>query len=152
MAVTETVVLDASAALDWFNPAGTGSYSSELRAAIRSGAIEPVTPFHFDLECASVLTRWYRSKHITRAALESAVNQLTVMQTRVLAIPATPAELTTLALKYHLSPYDAMYFHIAVSEGASLATLDGGLIEACRSHKVRHWQAAVKPRGQPRRA
>lgn len=89
------------------------------------------------------------------AALESAVNQLTVMQIRLLAIPAipaTPAELTALALKYHLSPYDAMYFHIAVSEGASIATLDGGLITACKSHKVRHWQAAVKPRGPSRSA
>ena len=144
MAVPESIVLDASAALDWFDPAGRGSYSESLRIAIYDKAVQPVAPFHFEYECAAVLTRWYRSKKITRALLDSAANQLAVLQMQLQAIPANTADLVALALKYRLTPFDAMYIHVAATEGAASATLDGGLIEACKSHKIKHWQTAGK--------
>lgn len=144
MAVSETVVLDASVALDWFDPDGRGNYSETLRIAIYSEAVRSIAPFHFQYECAAVLMRWYRSKKITRELLDAAANQLAVLQIQMQMIPANTADLVALALKYRLTPFDAMYIHIAAAKGAALATLDGGLVEACKSHKLKHWQPAGK--------
>ena len=57
MAASETVVLDASTVLDWFDHDGRGSYADSLRTAIYCEAIQPIAPFHFQYECATVLMR-----------------------------------------------------------------------------------------------
>lgn len=92
MAGPERVVIDASIALDWFDPSGRGAYATPVRQAIDEKQIQPIAPTHFDFECAAVLMRWYRSEKITRALLEFSSNQLAALQIQIHAYPSNAAE------------------------------------------------------------
>lgn len=111
-----------------------------MRQAIDRNQIQPIAPAHFDHECAAVLMRWYRSNKITRARLEFACNQLAALQIQIHAYPSNAAELVALALRYRLTPFDAVYFDMAVTEAVPIATLDGGLMQAAKSFKIKYWQ------------
>ena len=102
--------------------------------------IQPIAPMLFDLECAAVLMRWYRSEKIKRALLEFSSNQLAALQIQIHAYPSNTAELVALALRYRLPPFDAVYFDMAVTEVVPIATLDGGSAQAAKSFKQGRWK------------
>ena len=57
------------------------------------------------------------------------------LETHQLALAVT--DVADLALRYHLSAYDAVYFRLAKSLDLPIASFDGGMRAACRAHGVR---------------
>ena len=134
----ERFVLDASVALEWFLPGGahTSSYAADVLRSIESGELSPAVPELWHFELASALLAAKRDHRISAAKLRNAASQLTALQPETLSIQLTASQLIDAGGRYHLQGYDAVYFELARRLRAPIASLDGGIMAACRAHGV----------------
>ncbi len=131
------VVLDASVALAWCLSDERSVYAERVVKRI-AGSSQAVVPAIWPLEVANGLLVAERQARMSRADVTLAaelLNELDVrMKPQLLALAM--GETLNLARQYGLSTYDATYLHLAMHEGAELATLDKALGEAARQAGV----------------
>jgi len=85
---------------------------------------------------ASTLLAAKRDRRISSTKLRNAASQLTALQPETLSIQLTASQLIDAGRRYHLQGYDAVYFELARRLRVPIASLDGGIVAACRSHGV----------------
>ena len=113
------IVLDASAALEWFlqTPAGL---KIEQRIYARSQSIH--APHLLDLEVAQVLRKFVRDGTISALRAESALQDLA--DARLMRHPHRPFLPRIWQLRHNLTAYDAVYVALAELLSAPLLTRD----------------------------
>jgi len=132
------VVLDASVALAWWLPETPEAkdYARRVLVATDDGAVFH-GPHVFESEVAAGLLRAMRGRRIDLDTMGSALDRLEAIEVVIHHYPYTSRALIEIAVKHHLQVADALYFHLAKIYGIPLATLDGGLRTAAKSHGVK---------------
>lgn len=136
MAVTD-VVLDASVLLACWLPETAEARAYADAALSEEQAFTFHAPLVFEAEVAAGLMRAMRAKRITLEAMQLALERIERVGVVVHTYPYTSRVLIDLAGRHHLQVADALYFHLAKIYELPLATLDGGLRTAARSHGVK---------------
>ncbi len=125
------IVLDASAAVDWFLTTPVGRVLGTRILAHRESVHAPQM---FDLEVVQSFRKMIRAGALSASRADEAVQDLrTVRITRYSHLPLLPG---VWSYRHNLSPYDAAYAVLAEALHATLITRDAGLAAACR-HAVR---------------
>lgn len=132
-------VLDANVALTWFldeEPEQVAYAASVLQLLPSSVCVVPAL-WHY--EVAGRLLRARRNSRVNfgAARLTAALAALDAfaLETHQIALEVT--RLVELAQRYYLTPYDAVYLQLAKALGLPLASFDGGMCSACKSHGVK---------------
>lgn len=134
----ERFVLDASVALEWFLPGSPDSqvYAAAVLTRILRAELAPAVPDFWHYEVGSALLVAKRSGRIGAAKINNAKARLAALQLETLAVQLTAAEVIDAGLRYYLQGYDAVYFELARRLNVAIASLDGGIRTACKTHKV----------------
>jgi predicted nucleic acid-binding protein len=134
-------IIDASVALAWLLPASDADkrYAADVLEAIGNASLAPVVPELWHYETASVLLAAKRRGDIGAAKLRSATADLAALQPTTLNLQADAAEVVSCGLRFHLQGYDAVYFELARRMGMPIATIDRGMRQACKTHRVALW-------------
>ena len=131
------LVIDSSVALTWVMPDEQAETADHLFAGLDEQ--EVVTPSHFAVEVANALLTNVRKRRISAAYREQALSD--VFSFNIRSEPAPSAErlrsVMHLADHHALTAYDAAYLETALRLGASLASLDGDLLQAAEAEGVR---------------
>ena len=133
-------VLDANVALTWVLAEGEAQTAYSL--LVLEDAVEgntSVVPGLWHVEVAARLIRARRTRNAAFGPTRMA-NTLRLLGALDLETHQTAFAVTSvvdLALRYHLSAHDAVYFHLAKSLDLPIASFDGGVRAACRAHGVR---------------
>lgn len=137
------LVLDANVAVDWFIPSGPGeAYSAGLVELALRGQVAFHVPLNFEVEVTGQLVRHHRSKpklYPVRWLKDSlaALDSLPIAQH---ALGLNFQVLGDLAMSYRLTSYDVQYFHLARMLELPIASRDRGIVSACGTWNVLHWQ------------
>ena len=122
-----SVVLDASVALDWFlTPVDSGPAWAKVDLL---DDFAPVVPVIWRLEVANALTSHVRFLGLPRESARTIMAELLALPVAVLD-DSSPAGAMELAITQDLTAYDASYLDAAMRGGWPLATLDKELIRA----------------------
>jgi predicted nucleic acid-binding protein len=116
------IVLDASAAVDWFLQTPAGKHI-EARIFSRNESLH--APHLLDLEVAQVLRRLIHQKMISDGRADEAVGDL--LDLRIVRYPHALLLSRIWQLRHNFSAYDAAYIALAEKLGAPLVTRDSGL-------------------------
>ena len=138
------VVIDASVVLALYLPDSPENliYAAEVRKARADNRIVALVPDFWAAEVAYRLVKSARWKPSPlTATLTEAASFLDHFPQTVHVTPRAVGQIISLAARYNLQGWDALYFDAAVRNRAPLATLDGGLKTACRNFGVTLWQA-----------
>lgn len=141
-----TLVLDASVAIDWFCPSKEGdAYSLPLEKLSSIGQVKFSVPLHFDVEVTRILRKLHKNQPQTfsRAWFQSSLEVLDLTEIDSIAQGVSFALLGELSIAYNLDVPDVPYFHLARTMELPIATRDRGIISACKVWKVLHWQPTV---------
>jgi predicted nucleic acid-binding protein len=129
------LILDASAALAWCitrsNPSEAALAQDALNLVRLSSAQVPALWYSEVLNALLVFERAKRLSPQDSASFLSDLATLWIDQDSASAA-ATQSRVLSAARKYRLTAYDATYLEIAQRKGASLATFDRQLAQACR--------------------
>ena len=125
-----SVVLDCSIAMTWCFEDESDPLAERVLDQLWS--TEAIVPAIWPLEVANVLVSAERRNRLTPSDSARFLGLLQELPIQVLECPgaAAVAEVVSIAREQGLSAYDASYLHLAMTKGASLATLDGGLQRA----------------------
>ena len=133
-------VLDANVALTWFLSEGEAQTAYSLLVLEDAiGGNTCVVPGLWHIEVAARLMRARRNRNAAfgPARMVDALRLLGALDLETHQFPLAVADIAALASRYHLSAHDAVYFHLANSLELPIASFDGGIRAACRSHGVR---------------
>jgi len=137
-------VLDANVALTWFLAEGemqTAYSLLVLEEAVDGNTCVVPGLWHVEVAARLIRARRNRGGAFGPTRMGEALHFLDALdlETHRLALVAT--NIADLAMRYHLSAYDAVYFHLAKSLDLPIASFDGGIRAACRAHGVQllHW-------------
>lgn len=133
-------VLDANVALTWFLSEGEAQTAYSL--LVLEDAVDAntcVVPGLWHIEVAGRLmrARRNRSEGFGPARMGNALRLLDALDLETHQFALAVTDVAQLAASYHLSAHDAVYFHLAKSLDLPIASFDGGIRTACRSHGVR---------------
>lgn len=133
-------VLDANIALTWF--LAEGDAQTEYSLLVLDNAADGdtcIVPGLWHIEVAARLMRARRNRNNSFGAIrmENALRFLRALNVETHQLALDVGNVVALSERYHLSGHDAVYFHLAKSLNLPLATFDGGLRTACRSHGVK---------------
>lgn len=129
----QQVVLDSSAAVQWFVPDERNSAAQKLLdRVIDDGAVVPI---HWTIEVGNALLIATRRSRIVAAQRNDAIAQLINLQITIDRETLDRLWTTTLPLsdRYDLTLYDACYLELAQRRALPLATLDAGLRRAAQA-------------------
>lgn len=133
-------VIDASMAMAWVverrDPRERQMASSCLTGL---GQVEALVPDFWHLELANSLNRGERAGALTAQTVQAFSDLLDSLPLETDTTPIGPrrAEIQRLARKHGLTTYDTLYLDLARRHGATLATFDRQLADACRAAGVR---------------
>ena len=137
------LVLDSSAAIDWFvvTPEGE-AYSRHLEALVNAGAVRFVVPLHFDIEVVGHLVKKHRGapQQFPAPWLQAALQVLDALPIDITGMGMNFRLLGDLAKSFNLTPYDTPYFQLARQLEIPIVTRDRGIVSACKAWNVQHWQ------------
>lgn len=138
----ERVVLDASVTLDWFLPttSDAAAYAAGVLSAIQGRAMLPLVPDLWHYEVGSVLIAAKRQKRISARRLDAAAAVLADLVPFTINTRLSGSDVIQRAVQFHLQGYDAVYFDLARNLHVRIASSDGGVHAACRSHGVTIWE------------
>ena len=130
-------VVDGSVAVSWFFEDETTPETEALRDALADDT--ELAPDHWALEVANALVVGFRRGRMVAEDLGMAVDLLRALPIELDAETSVHAWSATLelALRHHLSVYDAAYLELALRTGLALATLDSALAKAAARERVR---------------
>lgn len=131
-------VLDNSVLCAWFIGSQATPYADAV--AVQLETDRAIAPGLLRLELANVLrTACKRGRLIARQA-QTIVDQIRCLPIEFdLQLPEVP-ELLSLALRYDLSSYDAVYLELALRQQLPIATQDAALAEAAWAAGVGVWK------------
>lgn len=137
------IVVDASVAISWCVPDESNDYARQVLLTLRRGETGCVPPL-WPVEVANVLVIAKRRARISEDELDRATELLRRTRIRSLQVDLaeTLTEVRQLAEANSLTAYDASYLHLALREGAALATLDDRLRAAARAAGCRVFEPA----------
>ncbi len=139
-------VLDASVALAWFIKG-----SPEQAAYARSVAMTLADPetlcvvpalWHTEVGATLLKSRRNPAAKFSASKLKMALAELDQLSLETHSVAVTSAMVVGWGERFHVQGYDAHYFELAYRLGLPLATLDAGLIAACNTFNVQHFQPA----------
>lgn len=138
--MTGAFVADASVAVAWVHPGQATPRTEAMLDAIGAGAIIEV-PALWPLEVANALMVLARRGKLTERERQAALGWLRALPLRVdhEAAAVAFATLSSLAAKYQLSVYDAVYLELAHRRKLPLGCRDGPLRKAAVRHGVAVW-------------
>jgi predicted nucleic acid-binding protein len=141
-------VLDASVTIEWFlpNKPSASAYAGEVLKAIEARELLPMVPDLWHYEIGSVLVAAKRRRRISAKRLTAIAEQLAELRPFTINPRLTEADVITKAGTFHLQGYDTVYFDLAKRLRVPIASTDGGIRTACRTHSVELWQARVHGR------
>jgi len=135
VAVADGVVVDANVGIAWFFPSKPEErlYAGAVLDVIADSNALVVVPSLFHVELGNYLLkrRGDPASKFGRAKLEGALQKLAGLRWDTRLTPFDTAGIVRFAQRYHIQGKDAPYFALALTHKLPLATLDGGLIEAC---------------------
>jgi len=134
----ERFVLDASVAVEWFLP-GSGPqvhYAESVLERIGSEGLLPTVPDLWHYEVGSVLIAATRARRISATKLRAAKLAIRGLHLDSMVLEIDAVALMELSQRYHLQGYDTVYFELARRLEIPIASIDGGIKEACRTFKV----------------
>jgi len=128
------LVVDANVVLCWYllSPQRKQEYAKGVLRALLERDLQIAVPQTWDVEVGAVLLKRSRQKGegaLRPDGLNQAVLSLATFEVHVGG-----------AVRYGCSGYDALYLHTALKLNCPLATLDGGLIAACKRAGVEVFQ------------
>lgn len=133
-------VLDASVAIDWYFPdrRANTEYARQVLSYIIETNADVYVPDLFNMELAQFLTLKRRTPaaRFGAAALHAAFDRLNAIGMRVVARPFSYRDIYAAAESFHVQAKDTPYITLASIMALPLATLDRGLMTACRNHGV----------------
>jgi predicted nucleic acid-binding protein len=140
--VTAAFVADASVVVAWIHPAQATSDTAAMLTAIADGATLEV-PALWPLEVANALTVLVRRRKLTNDERQTGLRWLKELRVRIDHDAAALAfsRLSELAMKYHLTVYDAAYLELAQRRQLALGCKDGLLRTAAKHANVSLWTA-----------
>ena len=136
------IVIDASVALAWCFPDEARAYPDAVLAALERQTM--LVPALWAVEITNAVLVAERRKRIKPSETRqffALLNELPVVMDSP-SVLDTMSNLLPLGREYGLSAYDASYLDVAMSHGASLATLDSKLQNAARKTGVEIFRAA----------
>ena len=133
-------MLDASVALGLVLCEPWRARAQRLMATLAAGSTRFVTPWLFDLECASGLAKAVRRRRIDEARALDHLLELLDLPIERFEASGIEVEALLLALEHGISAYDAVYAALAAEEGLPLVTADARLVRALAGspHTVLH--------------
>lgn len=142
------IVVDASVALAWVleDTAQAHLYAAQVAGAKLTGNQQLIAPALMWQECAYRLLKLGRAKRWGEAKTAEYGETIDYFGIEYVDVSMTVAGLVRFATRRHVQGYDALYLALALSTGATLASLDGGLKTAARAAGVPLFTApAVAP-------
>jgi len=129
-------VLDASVCLAWFLEASPDQkqHAGKIAELIMNGAV-PAIPALFVYEVGSRLVKAQRAKEISQTKLTQVLRHLEQIPHDVHHTSIGASDVVQRAKDYNLSGYDAIYFDLAINLGVPIATVDKGILSACKRFK-----------------
>lgn len=131
------VVVDSSIALAWVLPDETVPNAAEVQDIVTSGGA--VVASHWPLEVTNALLMAVRRRRIDIAYCEATLLDLAALPIVLDTETSAQAWQDTfrLAVRHHLTLYDAAYLELAQRRRLPLATLDGALRQAASRMGIR---------------
>lgn len=131
-----TIVFDASFVLAALSPGETDEHAIEVIENYPQNA--RIVPHIWQAEIANVLIGKIKRKGMTEAVAVDVWNLAMAVSPRFISVAADEIQdaVFPLALRHHLTSYDALYLHLAKQYGALLATFDRALIKAANMEKI----------------
>jgi predicted nucleic acid-binding protein len=126
-------VLDASVTLAWFLPDEGTPYAMRIRDRLDDQM--PIVPWLWRVEVVNGLMMAERRNRIAATDVDLAVDVIDCLAVRI-DDTAPLHVLRDLARRHQRTIYDAIYLNLAFQSDLPLATLDGGLRQACREAGV----------------
>jgi predicted nucleic acid-binding protein len=133
-------VLDANVALTWFlseDEAQTAYSLLVLEDAVGGNTCVVPSLWHVEVAARLMRARRNRTAAFGPARMTEALRLLGALDLETHQFALAVTDIVALAARYHLSVHDAVYFHLAKSLELPVASFDGGIRTACRSHAVR---------------
>ncbi len=127
-------VLDNSIVSGWFIRNQATPYSEAI--AVRLQDDRAVVPALWELEFSNVLRTACLRKAMTAQAAQAVIAQIVSLPIDVDRRAVPPSEVLTLALRFGLSTYDAVYLELALRLQLPIATLDAPLHDAALASGV----------------
>jgi predicted nucleic acid-binding protein len=125
-----SLVVDASVAIKWLNPAEPlAEYANLIRADYVHGRIALVVPVFWDYEIANGINKAVARGDLTAEQGREAVRLILAVQARRLPLPS-PDESYELAQHYQRSVYDSWYVALAQQIAGEFWTADRKLYNA----------------------
>lgn len=139
------VVLDASVTIEWVIPGkpSAADYAAKVLAAIEARDRLPMVPDLWHYEVGSVLIAAKR-RRISAKRLREAGELLATLRPFTINPRLTAADVIAKATEFHLQGYDSIYFDLAHRLNVPIATTDGGMRTAARTHGVQLWQPSAR--------
>ncbi|WP_164885062.1 type II toxin-antitoxin system VapC family toxin [Rubrivivax rivuli] len=107
-------------------------YSYEVARLAHEGRQLLLAPSVFLCEVTYTLLRRGRAGRWGHALIEERAELIDVFRVRLIESTASVPAMARFALRHNVQGFDAFYLALALSAGAQLATLDGGLRSAAR--------------------
>lgn len=127
------IVVDASISASWFLPDEASPHAKQWAIDVLDGTtLAPDLYWH---ELRNLLVMALRRNRLDKPAFERNIAYLDALPIRN-AGGGTTAEVCRLVLKHGLTSYDATYLALALSQAATLATLDRKLRAAALAENV----------------
>ncbi len=126
-------MVDASVILSWCFPDEHSEVAEKVAGMFREGA-RAVAPSFFPHEIVNALLFAEKRKRVSRQMVQSFLDDVRILPVdlRSLELGDAVRKIHLCAVEYGLTAYDAAYLTIAIDESLPLATIDNGLIRACK--------------------
>lgn len=132
------VVVDVSVALAWVltDVDENHLYSAHVAELGQNGTEVLIAPSVMLGEAAYVLLKRSRERKWGAARVAEMAEIIDFFQVRLVESAGPLASVIRFASRHNVAGFDAFYLALAISAGAKLATLDGGLASAARAAGV----------------
>ena len=127
-------VLDASVTASWHFPDERNADADRVMRALLDDVA--LVPTHWWYEIRNVMLLGERRQRTTIEQTTSFLEWISGMPIRLMPLPSD-GDVLTIARRYRLTFYDAIYLGLALRERIALATFDSELVSAAQAAGVR---------------
>lgn len=129
--MSQKIILDASFFLSYLLP-DEEQANKEVFQKIIGGQATLLEPHLFCLEVLNALLSAHKSKRISASELKNLVSKFSKLTNIEYSLQINQNKVVALALKNHLSIYDAIYLYLKEESGCPLYSLDEKLLKSAK--------------------